>query len=143
MRRQGRLVRSRTYYILGSNHRIFQNVAARDPRHNSNHCMVVGSLHGSSPREHSDFLGSSTCLPLRPPGRQTRTRVTNYFLSCGALYQNRKNGWRATTHGSQRRRGDSSTRESPRGGRPGRISDVSGDWGGPSGLPSRKTGDGG
>ena len=78
-RRQGRVVRSRMDYILGSGRWIFQNVAVWIPRHNSDHFMVVGSLHGSSPREHSRYLGSRTRLPLRPPGRQTRTRADKLF----------------------------------------------------------------
>ena len=49
-RNQERVVRSGTVYILGYDRRIFQNVAVRDPRHNSNYFMVVGSLCGSYPR---------------------------------------------------------------------------------------------
>ena len=79
MRRQGKAVRSRTDYILGSDRRIFQNVAVQDPRHNSYHFMVMGSLHGASPREHSNFLGSRTQLPLIPPGNKTRTRADELF----------------------------------------------------------------
>ena len=51
--RQGRTVRSRTDYILGSDRRIFQNVSVQDRRHNSDYFMVVGCLLGSPPREHS------------------------------------------------------------------------------------------
>ena len=54
--RQGREVRSQTYYILGSDCRIFQNVAIWYLRHNSNHLMVVGCLHGASPRYHLRYL---------------------------------------------------------------------------------------
>ena len=46
MRRQGRVVRSRTDYILGSDRQIFHNVTVWDPSHNSDHFMVVGSMHG-------------------------------------------------------------------------------------------------
>ena len=67
---QGRVVRSRMDYILGSDRRIFQNVAVRDPRHNSDHFMVVGCPREASPREHSCYLGLRTRLLLRPPGRQ-------------------------------------------------------------------------
>ena len=38
---QGSVVRSQTNYILVSNCQIFQNVAARDLRHNSDHLMVI------------------------------------------------------------------------------------------------------
>ena len=38
----GREVRSRTDYILGTDHGLFWNVSVRDPRHNSDHYMVLG-----------------------------------------------------------------------------------------------------
>ena len=77
--RQGRVVRSRTDYILGSDRLIFQNMALWDPRHNSDHFMVVGCLRRASLREHSRYFGRRTCLPLRPPGRQTRKRADKLF----------------------------------------------------------------
>ena len=79
MMRQGRLVRSRTDYILGFDRQIFQNVAIWDRRHNSNHFMVVGSLSGASLREHYNCLGSRTLLTLCLPGHQTRTWLDNLF----------------------------------------------------------------
>ena len=78
-KRQGRVVRSQTGYIIGSDRWIFQNVAVWDPRHNFYYFVVVGSLHGASPREHYCYLGRSTRLPLRPTGRQTRTREDKLF----------------------------------------------------------------
>ena len=42
MLQKGLEVRSRTDYILGTDHRLFRNVAVRDPRHNSDHYMVLG-----------------------------------------------------------------------------------------------------
>ena len=45
-------MRYRTDYILGSYRRIFQNMAVRYLRHNSDHLMVVGSVHVTSLREH-------------------------------------------------------------------------------------------
>ena len=50
--RQGRVVRSQTDYILGSDRWIFQNMAVRDQRYNYDYFMVVGSLHRASLREH-------------------------------------------------------------------------------------------
>ena len=41
---KGREVRSRTDYILGTDRCLFRNVAVRDPRHNSDHYMVLGCL---------------------------------------------------------------------------------------------------
>ena len=40
----GREVQSRTNYILGTDSRLFRNVAFQDPRHNSDHYMVLGCL---------------------------------------------------------------------------------------------------
>ena len=37
-------VRYHTYYILGTDCSLFQNVAARDPRHNTNRYMFLGCL---------------------------------------------------------------------------------------------------
>ena len=48
MVQQGRVVRSQTYYILGSDHQIFQNVAVWEPKHNSYHFMLLGCLGGAS-----------------------------------------------------------------------------------------------
>ena len=54
-------------------------MAVLDPRHIHEHLMVLGCLHGASPREHSCYLGRRIRLPLRPPVRQMRTRVENIF----------------------------------------------------------------
>ena len=43
MVREGRVIRSRTDYLLGTDRSLFRNVAVRDPRH-SDHFMVVGHL---------------------------------------------------------------------------------------------------
>ena len=50
MTRQGRVVQYQTDYILESDRQIFHNMAARDPRHNSDHLMVIGFLRSASPR---------------------------------------------------------------------------------------------
>ena len=41
MRQGGKAVRSKADYILGTDRRLFMNVAVRDPRHNSDHYMVM------------------------------------------------------------------------------------------------------
>ena len=48
MIREGRFVQSQTDVILGTDHLIFGNVSVWDPRHNSDHYMVLGCLHGAS-----------------------------------------------------------------------------------------------
>ena len=72
MIREGRDMRSRTDYILGKDFRIFGNVSFRDPRHNSEHYMVLGCIHSAPLREHSRYLRERKCLPLRPPNTLTR-----------------------------------------------------------------------
>ena len=44
MVREGKVVRSRTDYLLGTNISLFRNVSVRDPRHNTDHFMVMGFL---------------------------------------------------------------------------------------------------
>ena len=42
MVREGKVVRSRTDYLLGTDRSLFRNVSIRDPQHNTDHFMVVG-----------------------------------------------------------------------------------------------------
>ena len=72
MIREGREVRSRTDYILGTDRRLFGNVSVRYPRHNSDHYLVMGCLHSASLKEHMWYLGGQKKLPLRPPTEPTR-----------------------------------------------------------------------
>ena len=72
MLRKGREVRSRTDYILGTDHRLFGNISIRDPRHNSDHYMVLGCLPSASLTEHKQYLGVQKKLPLKPPTETTR-----------------------------------------------------------------------
>ena len=73
MLRNGREVRSRTDYILGADRRLFSNVAVRDPRHNSDHYMVLGCLTSAPLTEHKRYLGRRKRWPVRLPGEPTRT----------------------------------------------------------------------
>ena len=72
MVRGGKAVRSRTDYILGTDRSLFRNVAVRDPRHNSDHYMVMGLLRGGTVREHIRYIAGRRRLPLKPPKRPTR-----------------------------------------------------------------------
>ena len=71
MIREGREVRSRTDYILGTDCRLFGNVSVRDPRHNSYHYMVLGCLHSASLKDHTRYLGGRKKIPLHPPTEPT------------------------------------------------------------------------
>ena len=72
MVRLGREVRSRTDYILGVYWRLFRNVTARDPRHNSDHYLVIGCLCSATLIEHTEYLVRRMWIPLRPPTTPTR-----------------------------------------------------------------------
>ena len=70
--RKGREVRSRTDYILGTDRRLFRNVTVRDPRHNSDHYMVLGCLLSATLTETNRYLGGQKRGPVRSPVKPTR-----------------------------------------------------------------------
>ena len=74
MIREGREVSSRTDYIMGTDQRIFGNVSVREPRHNSDHYMVLGCLHSAPLRDHARHLGERKRLPLLPLTAPTREK---------------------------------------------------------------------
>ena len=53
MVREGKVVRSRTDYLIGTYRSLFRDVSIRDPRHNTDHFMVVGCLRSSPERKHT------------------------------------------------------------------------------------------
>ena len=72
MVREGKVFRSRTDYILGTDRSLIWNVSVRDPRHNTNHYMVLGCLCSSNKREHAKYLTGCKKLPLRPRANPMR-----------------------------------------------------------------------
>ena len=72
MVREGKVVRSRTDYIIGIDRNLFRNVSVRDPRHNTNHFMVVGCLRSAPEQEHTRYIMGRWKMPLRPPTEPTR-----------------------------------------------------------------------
>ena len=72
MRRKGQVVRSRTDYILGTDRRLFRNVYVRDPRHNSDHYMVLGCLTSAPLLETKRYLEGRKRWPVRPPTEPSR-----------------------------------------------------------------------
>ena len=72
MLRNGREVRSRTDYIMGTDRCLFRNVAVRDPRHNSDHYMVMGCLPSAPLMEHKRYLGGRKRWLVRLPVKPTR-----------------------------------------------------------------------
>ena len=93
----GAVVRSRTYYILGTDRRLFFNVSVRDPRHNTDHYMVLGYLRSAPKREHIKYLTGSKQLPLRPLSDPTRENSIFATLRRAVpkphARERRKNGW--------------------------------------------------
>ena len=102
----GREVRSRTDYILGRDRHIFWNVSVRDPRHNSDHSMVMGCFHGALLREHSRYLGGLTA-PTRKDRMLTALRRSIPKPQAQDRAQRKMRG-------SRRPHGDLLRRESPR-----------------------------
>ena len=65
-------MRYRTDYILSIYRCLFRNVAVWDPRHNSDHYVVLGCLRSTPLREHTKYPGRCMCTPLRTPTTLTR-----------------------------------------------------------------------
>ena len=72
MLQNGREVRSQTDYILETDRRLFGNISAWDPRHNSYHYLVLGCLHSASLKKHMRYLGGRKRLPFWSPTKPTR-----------------------------------------------------------------------
>ena len=72
MVREGKVVWSWTDYILGTDQSLFWNVSVREPRHNTDHYIVLGCLRSAPEREHVKYLTGLKKLPLRPPSKPTR-----------------------------------------------------------------------
>ena len=66
MVREGKVVRSRTNYLLGTDRSLFRNMSVWDPQHNTNHFMVVGCLCSAPEREHTRYIMGRRKMPLRP-----------------------------------------------------------------------------
>ena len=72
MVRGGKAVRSRTDYILGTDRRLFTNVAVRDPHYNSDHYMVMGLLRGGTAKAHEKYVVGGRKVPMQIQQRPTR-----------------------------------------------------------------------
>ena len=58
--------------LLGTDRSLFRNVSVRDPRHNTDHYMVVGRLHNTEARDHAHYIKGRRIMPLKPPKEPTR-----------------------------------------------------------------------
>ena len=72
MVRERKVIRSQTDYLLGTDRSLFRKVTVRDPRHNSDHYMVVGHLRGGTAQEYVRYIKGQRRLPLLPPKEPTR-----------------------------------------------------------------------
>ena len=98
--RQVREVQSWTDYIMGTDCRLFGNVAVRDPRHNSDHYMVLGYLHSASLTVNKRYFRVQKKLPLKPPTEPTREEKVFAYLRRSIpkprAREARKNEWIST-----------------------------------------------
>ena len=72
MVRKGKVVWSRTDYILGTDRSLFWNVSVQDLRYNTDHFLVLGCLCSAPAREHAKYPTVHKKLPLQPPTEPTR-----------------------------------------------------------------------
>ena len=98
MRRKVQVVWSRTDYILGTDSRLFKNVAVRDPRHNSDHYMVLGCLPSAPLSATKRYLGGAKALA----GEATNGTLTDGHSICGSTESRTK----TNTAGSETKRLD-------------------------------------
>ena len=80
MRQKGQVVRSRNDYILGTDRRLFKNVAVRDPWNNTDHNMVLGSFTGCTPGGDTAVSGGTEAMA----GVATGGAITDGHTLCGS-----------------------------------------------------------
>ena len=80
MSRDGREVQFRKDYILRTYCRLFQDVDPGDPRHNSDHYMVMGCMRGDPVKELTDYLRKSHRFPLWTIRNDLPSASENIFL---------------------------------------------------------------
>ena len=97
MVREGKVVRPRKDYILGTDRRLFWNMSVWDPRQNTYHYMVLGCLRSTPEREHTKYLTGRKQLPLRPQSDPTREdgifAALRRAVPKPQAREMRKNGW--------------------------------------------------
>ena len=74
-----REVRSRMDYILETDRSLFRKMSVQDPRHNSDHYLILECLRSTTLREHERCLWKRTRLHLSPS--TTPTREDGFFVS--------------------------------------------------------------
>jgi hypothetical protein len=74
MERDGTLLHSRCYYILGADRRIFKYITVKDPFYNSDHLMVTGGIRSAPKSDNIRYLRSRQKFPLHHNCHKQRQR---------------------------------------------------------------------
>ena len=72
MVREGKVVRSRTDYLLVTDRSLFRNMSGRYPRHNTDRFMVVGCLCSALTWDHARHIKCRREMPLKAQTEPTR-----------------------------------------------------------------------
>ena len=83
-------------FVMGTDRRLFTNVAVRNSRHNNDHYMVLGCLRSASLRENRRYLGVWRHFLLKAPAKKDMTEVDKTFSGLkGAMPRPdlRQNAW--------------------------------------------------
>ena len=84
-------------YILGIDRRLFWNVSVWDPRHNTDHYIMMVCLRSAPKRENTNYLTGRNCLPLQPLSDPTREdgifAALHRAVPKPHARERRKNGW--------------------------------------------------
>ena len=91
------LLSAQGLFSYGADRSLFWNVSVWDPRHNTDHYMVLGCLRSGPEREYAKYLLGSKKLPLRPPAEPRRddgifTALRRFVLKPHAR-ERRMNEW--------------------------------------------------
>ena len=84
MQWDGQEVQSRTDYILGTDRRLFQDMAIQNTQHHLDHYMVLGCLRGDPAKELTGYLQKVCRFPLQP-------LRFNFLLALDKLFSELKN----------------------------------------------------
>ena len=79
MVREGSIISSRTDYFLGTDRRYLRAVSVKEPRHDSDHRMIVGVLSCDKLKENKRCIMSQQRYPLKAPTGDNRTELDIIF----------------------------------------------------------------
>jgi hypothetical protein len=79
MSRLGSLVTSRCDYLLGTDRRTFLNVCLKDPRFDSDHFMVLGTVRSAPQKENGEYLRGRKRFPIKYPTAGPLSKAETLF----------------------------------------------------------------